>query len=200
MTRTILELLDELRAIAQLGLHYAKNEYDLERYRRLMQLAAEHYADITGLDEPEIIARFNKELGYVTPKVGVSGVVFSEDHKILLARRSDDGTWGLPAGWCEVGEEPAFTMKREMREETGLEVEVTALIDTFTRSPSMFNEPHASCLFLYHCHVLGGTLTPSHETPELGFFDYTTIDHWHKDHRRRVVRAYEWLGQQRHGN
>lgn len=194
MAKTLLDLLDELRAIAQLGLNYARNEYDLERYRRLMALAAEHYAEITGLDEAHIIERFRKELGYITPKVGVSGVIFNEDNLILLVRRSDDGTWCLPAGWCEVGEEPVTTMKREVLEETGLEVEVGALIDIFSRTPGMYHEPHASCLLMYYCKVLRGTLTPSHETPELGFYDYTTIDNWHKDHLRRVIRAYEWAG------
>lgn len=190
----LLELLDELRAIAQLGITYATNDYDRTRYQRLLELAAGQYAEITGLDAPHILERFRQDIGYITPKLGVAAIILNDQNHILLVRRSDNGTWGLPGGWCEANESPAESIKREVWEETGLEVEVGRLMQAFTRTPSMYNEPHTTCSLLYRCEVVGGSLTPSDETPEVGFYDYTTIQNWHKDHQRRVIWAYQNLG------
>src|SRR4051794_11395238 len=99
MTGNILDLLDEIRSIAQLGINYAKDPYDLQRYHRLMTLVSDYYADITELDSLHIRDRFLKELGYITPKIGVQGAIFNDVGEILLERRKDDGLWGLPGGW-----------------------------------------------------------------------------------------------------
>lgn len=67
MKRNYLDLLDQLRAIAQLGINYSKDPYDLERYHRLMELACSEYAELTGLEPASIRERFGRELGYITP-------------------------------------------------------------------------------------------------------------------------------------
>src|SRR3978361_309484 len=100
-----------------------------------MQLAQTEYSAITGLTEDEIGERFRKEIGYVTPKVGCAAGVFNEQGQALLVKRSDDGKWGLPAGFCEVNQTPQENMKREVREETGLEVEVGSLVEVFSVMP-----------------------------------------------------------------
>lgn len=71
-----LSLLDNVRSIAQLGLHYAENPYDIERYEKLLLLASTEYPEITEVKESIIIEKFKKELGHVTPKVGVNGFFF----------------------------------------------------------------------------------------------------------------------------
>ena len=96
MNKNYLNLLDELRSIAQLGLNYSKNEHDLLRYHRLLEIASDNYAEITGLPSEEIKERFKKELGYITPKIGVNGAIFNEAGQILLENRSDDLLWGIP--------------------------------------------------------------------------------------------------------
>jgi hypothetical protein len=107
MKKNYLDLLDAIGQIAHLGLNYSKDPYDLERYRRLMELAAGAYSDITGLESPEIKAR----LGYITAKVGVQGALFDETGRLLLEKRRDDGLWGMPAGWVETGETPADALR-----------------------------------------------------------------------------------------
>jgi 8-oxo-dGTP diphosphatase len=57
---------------------------------------------------------------------GVSGVVRDDAGRVLLARRSDNGRWSLPAGIVDPGEQPADAALREIFEETG----VRALIDS----------------------------------------------------------------------
>ena len=63
-------LLDEVRAVAQTGLHYATDPFDRERYERLLAMTTREYAERTGLDDTEVRARFARDVGYVTAKVG----------------------------------------------------------------------------------------------------------------------------------
>jgi len=98
MKNGMLDLLDEMTAIAQLGINYSKDPYDLGRYNRLLELAAGEYADFTSFPADSIRQRFTRELGYITPKIGVQGALFNAEGKILLEQRVDDALWGLPAG------------------------------------------------------------------------------------------------------
>ena len=192
----IAALLDEVRSIAQLGLNYAQDPYDRERYERLMRLAITEYSAITGLSEIEIGDRFRKELGYITPKVGCAAGIFNEQGQALLVKRSDNGRWGLPAGFCEVNQNPRENLKREVREETGLEVEVGSLVDVFSIMPGDYGQPNTLYALVFVCKVTGGVLTPSHETPVVGYYDHKTIVDWHFNNGQRVERAYHyWLQQ-----
>lgn len=182
MKRNYLDLLDEVSAIAQLGLNYSRDPFDLERYRRLLGLAAEAYAGITGLESPAIKARFTRELGYITPKIGVQGALFDETGRLLLERRKDDGCWGMPAGWVEAGERPTDALVREFREETGLEIEPVALLGLYTRLPGEYAQPHTSIHPVYLCRYIGGTLQVSHESLAMEYHDPASITAWHKDH------------------
>src|SRR6186997_2370695 len=55
---------------------------------------------------------------------GASAVVRDDEGRILFLRRGDDGTWSLPAGMIEPGEQPADAVLREIFEETGIRAEV----------------------------------------------------------------------------
>ena len=69
------------------------------------------------------------------PIVGVGGVVFVDGRVLLIKRRFEPlaGRWSLPGGALEVGETLAEGLAREMREETGLDVEVGPVVDVFDR-------------------------------------------------------------------
>jgi ADP-ribose pyrophosphatase YjhB (NUDIX family) len=68
-------------------------------------------------------------------KVGAGVLVQNQDELLLVKRRDDDeafpSTWGLPAGYCEADESPACAAAREAEEETGFEVQIGRLVDTY---------------------------------------------------------------------
>lgn len=190
----LLELLDELRIIGQNGVRYADNPYDEERYERLLELVAEYYGETLGPPSGEVRERFADELGHVTPKVGAEAAIFDADGDVILMRRADTDEWCLPCGWVEPGESPEETAVRETREETGLEVEPTTLVDVYHRPPSERFGPHGRISVVYLCERRGGTLTLSHEGTQLEYWDVATVTDWHKDHETFAQDAKQaWL-------
>ena len=106
----------------------------------------------------------------------VAAVIHNGDGRILLQRRSDNGLWGLPGGSVEIGESVRDAIVREVREETGLTVEVVRLIGVYSdpriqivRYPDGNVVHYISTLF--ECRILAGTLQTCDETLDLEFFD-----------------------------
>jgi len=106
---------------------------------------------------------------------GTAAVIWNEAGEILLQRRSDDGQWGLPGGSCDPGEEPAETIVREVREETGLDVIPVSFVgiyggpDGFHQYPNGDQVMFLSMIFI--CQPVGGALTlDDDESLELRYF------------------------------
>jgi ADP-ribose pyrophosphatase YjhB (NUDIX family) len=118
---------DELRAVANEGLRYATNDYDRERYERVLGLSARLVAAIEGRPPPEVLAEYQGNFAHMFPAVGADAVVIREG-RILLIRRGDDGLWAMPGGGADVGETLAEAATRELREETGLEGRAVRLL------------------------------------------------------------------------
>ena len=89
----------EIQSLAQAGLAYGQNPFDIERYTRLRAIAAEMVAAQTDLPLEKVQDLFCGETGYQTPKVDTRAAVF-QDGKILLVQEQN-GTWALPGGWCD---------------------------------------------------------------------------------------------------
>ncbi|MBI4840858.1 MAG: NUDIX domain-containing protein [candidate division NC10 bacterium] len=107
---------------------------------------------------------------------GVAAIISNGEGKILLQRRSDNGLWGLPGGSVEIGESVRDAIVREVREETGLTVEVVRLIGVYSdpkvqvvRYPDGNVVHYISSVFA--CRILAGTLQTCDETLDLQFFD-----------------------------
>lgn len=165
-----LDVVQRLRRIAEAGLAYSENPYDLERYRELMRLNAEIAAagfdsNVDGLEE---ILR--AERGYPTPKVDVRAVV-PKDGKILFVKEVSDGRWALPGGWADVGESASEVTVREVLEETGFVVKTTKLLALLDKT----KQGHPGGLFwtykvFFLCTLTGGSPRPSYETTDVAFF------------------------------
>ena len=177
-------LLEQLVKTALTGRNYAKNAFDRERFEQLHRNAARLYEYLARGPLP-FLRQLDAEGGYLTPKVGVNALIGDGTGRILLEKRSDDHTWGLPGGWAEPGLSPEANVVREVQEETGLAVEATELLGVFTRLPAS-DSVHTSYHLLYGCRVTGGTLLLSPESDELSWQTPRTVGPWHKDHG-------EWL-------
>lgn len=160
----------QLQTMAQTGLSYANDPYDIERYTAMRELAAEIAAHYANTDLPFVRELFAHDSGHPTPKVDVRAAVF-QGETILLVRERSDGCWTLPGGWADPGESPANSVTREVREESGYEVRATKLLMFYDRDkhdhpPIAF---HAYKCF-FQCELLGGSAAHSSETDGVGFF------------------------------
>ena len=126
----IYQIADEPRGIASLGLHYAENPYDKERYERVLSASARLVAAVERRSPEEVLDEYEGNLGHVSPLVVADSAVF-RDGRILLIRREDNGLWATPGGLTEVGETLAESAQRELREETGVDGRAIRLLGIF---------------------------------------------------------------------
>ena len=189
----ILPLLDELRVIGQSGLMDADSPYDRERNERLLELASEYYGRTIELPPEEIRERLAADLGYATAKVSAGAAIFDDDGRILLVKRTSDGTWGFPAGGVDPNESASEAAIRETREETGIEARIDELIDVYHGEPGK-SGPHSVVHVQYLCERTDGTHQPSHETDAVRYWNIDAVPVWHPDARERAIDAHEvWL-------
>ncbi|WP_030207907.1 NUDIX hydrolase [Streptomyces sp. NRRL S-87] len=109
-----------------------------------------------------------------------SAVVVDDGGRILLHRRSDNGMWALPGGKMELGESIGECAVRETLEETGLTVEITGLVGTYTNPGHVFayddgevRQEFSICLL---ARPTGGTLRTSDESFEVDWFTPDEVD------------------------
>ena len=161
-----------LQAIAQNGLTYSNNPYDVERYQQLQLIAAEMMATYTDVEPSYIQNLFNQEQGYATPKVDVRGAVFKKQ-RILLVKEREDRCWTLPGGWVDIGESPSSAIEREIHEESGFKTKATKLVAVYDRNHDRHGHlplaQHVYKLF-FLCQLIGGEPITSVETEDVGFF------------------------------
>lgn len=125
----------------------------------------------------------------------VSAVIRDGRGHVLLGRRADSGEWGLPGGNVEIGESVTEAIRREVREETGLEVAVTRLVGVYSdpawqvvRYPDGRVVHYVTSCF--ECRVTGGTLATSPETLELAYRDPSGLpEDTVPQHRLRIADA-----------
>ncbi len=164
-----------LQAIAQNGLPYARDPFDVERYRAVREVAAEMFAYHTGESVERLRALFEQEVGHATPKLDVRGVVFQEG-RVLLVRERSDGGWTLPGGWVDVHESPRAAVEREVREESGYETRAVKLLALYDRDRHG-HPPHPFHIYklFFRCEIVGGAPASSVETDGVGFFSLESL-------------------------
>ena len=159
----------ELQALAQAGLHYGKDPFDIERFQRIRDIAAEMLARGTDLPLETVTDLFCCESGYQTPKLDTRAAVF-QNGRILLVREND-GRWSLPGGWVDVNVSVGENTVKEVREEAGLEVIPRRVIAVQDREKH--NRPVYAwkiCKIFVLCALAGGEFRPNSETTASGYF------------------------------
>ncbi len=98
-------------------------------------------------------------------QIGTTGIVIDQRGQLLLIRRNDTRTWVPPGGALDANELPLDGVIREVQEETGLNVLPVRLAGVYFWPMN----PDGFLTFVFRCLPQSGELTPSFESPELGY-------------------------------
>jgi len=109
-----------------------------------------------------------------------SVVVVDDAGRVLLQRRTDNGMWALPGGKMELGESLAECGIRETLEETGLDIEITGIVGTYTNPGHVFAYDDGEVRQEFSICLLGrplsGELRVSGESHEVAWFTPAETD------------------------
>lgn len=163
-----------LQSIAQAGITYCDNKYELERYEEIREIAAEMLSYKTEIPMEKVKELFCNETGYQTPKIDTRAAIFQDD-KILLVKENN-GTWSLPGGWADVNVSVKENTVKEVKEEAGLDVTADMVIAVQDREKH--NLPVYAwkvCKIFVLCSVIGGAFQENIETTESKYFGYEEL-------------------------
>ena len=165
--KTLRRWAESLAGVARTGMGFTESQFERERYEEILKIAGDIKAAAeSGLDgvrdSDGYVSEWMRDVGagvpgYVTPKVAVGAAVANDEAELLLIQRADSGIWLYPTGWCDVGYSAPEVVVKEVREETGFDVEpvrLIAVLDGMRLGSSRI--PLYSLLF--HCRLTGGEL------------------------------------------
>lgn len=164
-----LEWAVELQSISQGALYYCKDKFDIERFERIGEIAAEMINYKTDIPVDKVKDLFCNEIGYQTPKIDSRAAIFKDD-KILLVKENN-GTWSLPGGWVDVDLSVKENIIKEVKEEAGLDVVTNKIIAVQDREKH--NLPvyaYKICKIFILCTAIGGKFEKNIETIESNYF------------------------------
>ncbi|AUG81171.1 DNA mismatch repair protein MutT [Kitasatospora sp. MMS16-BH015] len=122
--------------------------------------------------------------------VAASAVVTDDAGRILMQRRTDSGLWALPGGGMDLGDSLPGTAVREVKEETGLDVEITGLVGTYTdpRHIIAYSDGEVRRQFnvCFTARVVGGELAISDESTALRWVTPKELDGLPMHHTQRL--------------
>jgi ADP-ribose pyrophosphatase YjhB (NUDIX family) len=109
-----------------------------------------------------------------------SAIVTDSDGRILLHRRRDNHMWALPGGVLELGESLGDCVVREVREETGLDVEPVGIVGIYSDPKHVFayddGEVRQEFSICFECRIVSGVLAASKESFEVEFFGSDAVE------------------------
>ena len=164
-----------LQSIAQAGLTFGADTYDLDRYEQIRNIAIDILHEYTDIDHKKIRELFASETGYQTPKVDIRSAVF-RDAKILMVREKVDGRWSLPGGWADVNTSVSESAVRECFEEAGANVKPKRIIAIHhANKQNNFIYPFTIYKILIECELIDYSFQDNTETLESGFFSLENL-------------------------
>lgn len=165
----------ELQSIAQAGITYSKDKFDIERFDRIREISAEIISEYTELEVAEVVDLFCNEKGYQTPKIDIRGALFKED-KILLVKEKLDGKWSLPGGWAEPNLSVRENIEKEMLEEAGIVAKAKKIIAVHDKSKhSTKPYPYGVYKIFVLCEYVSGDFIENIETEEIEYYDLENL-------------------------
>ena len=164
----------ELQALAQAGLFYSKDIYDIERFQRIRDIASQMLTEPSGLPLARVKDLFCNETGYQTPKLDTRAAVFQNDRILLV--QENNGLWSLPGGWVDVDLSIGENTVKEVKEEAGLDVNAKSIIavqDRKKHNPEIY--AYNICKVFVLCELLGGEFQENSETIASGYFSMDNL-------------------------
>jgi 8-oxo-dGTP diphosphatase len=153
--------------------------------------------------KPLRVKRLDMAAGKETPapnSMKPAVAVLDIEGRLLLLRRRDSGLWAMPGGTLELNENIETCAKREVREETGIEIEVTGIIGTYTDPATIIaysdGEIRRECSTLLAASAATDELTVDEESSEASWVNITCLHEYEMSHsqRRRVEDAVTHRG------
>jgi ADP-ribose pyrophosphatase YjhB (NUDIX family) len=170
-----LEWATRLQSIAQAGLTFGENQYDLDRYQQIRNLSVEIMQEHTDVSFEKIRDLFASETGYQTPKVDIRASVFKDD-MILMVKEKIDGRWSLPGGWADVNTSVSESAVRECLEEAGAKVRPKRIIAIHLANRHCeFIYPYTIYKVIVECELIENNFKTNTETLEAGFFPFDSL-------------------------
>lgn len=127
----------------------------------------------------EYIKKIRKKFGHDELILNYAGcIIFDEDDRLLLQKRSDCEQWGFLGGMVEFGESVSETAVREVKEESGLDVEITSLYGVYSKYYAEYTNGDKAqpIVHLFKAKIINGELIEQNdETLELKFFELNHI-------------------------
>lgn len=111
-------------------------------------------------------------VNYLNPRPTVTGILINKGNVLLTRRKNDPfaGYWDFPGGFMDHGESPEAALRRELREETGLDVKIERLVGMFPGRYPMNDEPIHILSIAYLLSVNGGKLAAGDDAEEARWF------------------------------
>lgn len=172
----------------------------VERYRFCPYCAAPLVlATIEGRDR--LCCNACQEVFYENAKPCAGALVVREG-KVLLGLRDREphkGLWDIPGGFLEAEEHPEAGAIREVKEETGLDIQPDRLVGIYMDRYGEGATSHTLNVF-YEAHVLGGSELPSSDLAAMQWFPVDQLPAWGEiafENAGHAIR--DWLSQRKHG-
>ena len=160
--------LSKLLSISKIGLKFSKDPYALENYQELQDLVIQQSQEV---NQPIDVVKLYPKDTYPTPNVSVRIMIFNEKNQLLMVQEKSDQGYAVPGGWCDVFESPKQNAIKEVKQETGLDVEIVRLCaimqrELYKSKPTMISE----YVMYFLVEIKGGDLQFNHELMDIGFF------------------------------
>lgn len=105
--KTELNLIKGLKSIADIGLVYAEDDYNRERYGEVRKISIFLLSIISNTPLKTLNNFFLPEKNYPTVKVDVRAFILNDTDEILIVKKSIDNKWTIPGGWADIGDTPS---------------------------------------------------------------------------------------------
>lgn len=166
------EYVARCQALAKIGLKFSKDPYAIENYEELEKISGQMMSELIN---DEVINIYDRDI-YPTPSSSVRVIVFNEHNELLMVQERQDFGYAVPGGWCEVFETLREAAIKEVRQETGFDVEIVRLLAIFQRErykdyPSVVSEQ----VHYFLAKIVGGGIKANHEIMNVKFFSLDEI-------------------------